>query len=107
MGPLQATAELGVPPDAVGAVVGAAVGGGAVVGATVGLSPGELEPVGAGGVGLAPAWLPGPAQALRSTSSARPAINLPGAVGGTAETLTGKESQRKEFLADPMPLHRE
>ena len=103
MGPLQATAELGVPPAAVGAVLG----GGAVVGATVGLSAGAAEPVGAEGVGLAPALVPGPAQELRSKSSARPAINLPGAVGGTAETLTGKESQRKGFLADPMPLHRE
>jgi hypothetical protein len=41
MGPLQATAELGVPPEAVGLEPGAVLGEGegAVVGAIVGLAP--------------------------------------------------------------------
>ena len=90
MGPVQATAELGVPPEAVGVAVGVVLddGGGAVVGAVDGLDEGEPAPVGAECAGVDPAWLPGAAQALSSRSRARAATDLPALVGGTAETLT-------------------
>ena len=89
MGPVQATAELGVPPEAAGAVLGD--GGGAVVGAVDGLAEGEPPPAGVDFAGVDPAWLPGAAQALSSRSRARAAIGFPVVVavlvGGTAETL--------------------